>query len=182
MKKVSAGFLMYRIKERNLEIFLVHHGGPYWKGKDIGAWSIPKGIIGKKESLLEGAKREFIEETGIIPRGEFASLGEVKEKSGKIIHAWAFENDWNGQFVENIISIEYPKNSGVKIKIPEIDKVSFFRLNEAKIKIDRNQKKFIKRLQKILRRQKISKTRKEMIIKLKKKLSLIKNWNVNASG
>ena len=178
MVKISAGFLMYRTNKDELEIFLVHHGGPYWENQDLGAWSIPKGIVERNESLLEGAKREFEEETGIKPEGEFLYLGEVKEKSGKIIHAWAFEKDWNGTLRENIISIEYPIDSGIRIKIPEIDDGAFFNHENAREKIDPCQKHFIKRLNKMLKKRALNNMRKEILVKFKEVLSVvIKNRN-----
>ncbi|MFH1325209.1 MAG: NUDIX domain-containing protein [archaeon] len=148
MHKISSGLLMYKINDKNLKVFLVHHGGPFWKNKDIGAWSIPKGQVKEKEKLFDTAKREFVEETGIKLTGknEFIPLGEVRQKSGKIVHAWAFENDWNGLLKQNIIEIEYPYNSGKKIKIPEVDKVKLFSIEEAKEKIIPAQREFIERL------------------------------------
>ena len=94
--KTSAGLLMYRQKNNELEFFIVHPGGPYWKNKDEQSWSIPKGEIEFSEQVLETAKREFKEETGIIPKEPFIPLGTAQLKSGKIIHAWAFQGDWSG--------------------------------------------------------------------------------------
>ena len=151
MPKISCGLLMYRIKN-SLEVFLVHPGGPFWKDKNKGAWSISKGEIEDGENFLEAAIREFKEETGIKPECKFIPLGSVKQKSGKIVHAWAFEGEWNGFLMkQNMIEIEFPYGSGKKIKIPEIDKADFFNLEKAKEKIIPAQVEFIKRLEKILR-------------------------------
>ena len=153
MAKISAGLLMYRIKNRELEIFLVHPGGPFWKNKDLGAWSIPKGEVKIKEDFLETAQREFEEETGIMPKGKFIPLGEIKQKSGKIVHAWAFEGNWDGFLMkQNFIEIKWPPKSGKKIKIPEVDKLKFFNTKEAKKKINPAQVEFIKRLERYLKK------------------------------
>jgi len=151
MQKVSAGLLMYQRKKSFVEFFLVHPGGPFWKDKDLGAWTIPKGEVGKGEDLLECAKREFEEETGIKSFGEFISLGEIRQKAGKIVHCWAFENDknfWKGFLMkQNFIEIEWPPRSGKKIKIPEVDKAGFFDFETASRKINSAQKEFLDRLQ-----------------------------------
>src|SRR4051794_21438984 len=89
----SAGLLMYRAPGERMELFLVHPGGPFWKNKDAGAWSIPKGLIEPGELPLEAACREFLEETGFVPQGPYIALGEVRQKAGKIVHAWAFAGD-----------------------------------------------------------------------------------------
>ncbi len=131
----------------NLRVFLVHHGGPYWKGKDERAWSIPKGLVDEGESLLHAAKREFEEETGIKIRPPLVSLGSVKQKSGKEVYAWAFEGDWPGFLMkQSMIEIEFPYKSGKKIKVPEIDKAGFFPVNSAKKKIILAQAEFIDKL------------------------------------
>jgi predicted NUDIX family NTP pyrophosphohydrolase len=148
MPKISAGLLMYRIKKGFLEVFLVHPGGPFWKNKEEGAWSIPKGEVQKNENFLDAAKREFFEETGIKPEGNFLELGSTKQKSGKIVYAWAFEGDFSDFLLRsNIIEIEYPPKSGKKIKIPEVDKAEFFSLEEAKKKIIPSQIKFLEELE-----------------------------------
>ncbi|GIU68153.1 MAG: NTP pyrophosphohydrolase [Candidatus Pacearchaeota archaeon] len=150
MPKISAGLLMYRTK-KTLEVFLVHPGGPFWKNKDEGAWSIPKGEVEKNESFLEAAKREFFEETGIKPKEPFLELGSIKQKSGKVVYACAFKGDFSGFLTrQNMIEIEYPPKSGKKIKIPEVDKASFFTLEEAKKKIIPSQVLFLDRLREVL--------------------------------
>lgn len=145
MQRVSAGLLMFRYRDK-LEVFLAHHGGPFWKDKDLGAWTIPKGEVKDGEGLLETAKREFEEETGIKPEGEFISLGEVKQKTGKIVHAWAFKMDWSGLLRLNYITIDF---NGKKMKIPEVDKAQYFTIEKAKEKINPAQKEFLERLEKL---------------------------------
>src|SRR4051794_39051772 len=93
MRRTSAGLLMYRTRPGGLEVFLAHPGGPFFKNKDDGAWTIPKGQVEDGEDLLDTAKREFEEETGIVPRGPFVALSAVRQKGGKTVHAWAFEGD-----------------------------------------------------------------------------------------
>ncbi len=147
MSKLSAGLLMYRIKNNRLEVFLVHPGGPFWKNKDSAAWSIPKGEIKQGENLIAAAKREFEEETGIKANGNFIPLGTVK-RPGKIVHAWAFEGEWNGFLMkQQMIEINF---KGKKIKVPEIDNLGFFPLEKAREKIVAYQKDFLERLEKLL--------------------------------
>lgn len=146
-QKISAGLLMYRIKRENIECFIVHPGGPFWKHKDVGAWSLPKGEVEEGESLLDTAQREFHEETGIVPRGPFTPLGSVTLKSGKQVHAWAFEGDWSGLLqTSTYVRLEWPKSSGKTIAFPEIDKAGFFSVSEAQKKLNPAQKEFIERL------------------------------------
>lgn len=146
MPKTSAGLLMYKVNDGKLKVFLVHPGGPFWKNKDIGAWSIPKGEVEENEDILETARREFEEEIGIKPKEELVPLGKIKQKSGKIVHTWAFEGEWPGMLLkQNIIEIDF---HGEKIKIPEIDKAGFFPVDTAREKIIPAQKEFIDRLEK----------------------------------
>jgi len=145
MPKTSAGLLMYKIQNNQIQIFLVHPGGPFFKNKDI--WGIPKGEIKENEDLLEAAKREFKEETGIQPKEPFIPLEEVKMASGKIVHCWAFEGDWSGLLISNYFKMEWPPKSGKFISVPEIDKAQFFSLKEAKQKINKAQKELIGRLE-----------------------------------
>lgn len=154
MAKVSAGLLMYRFRNNELEVLIGHPGGPFWRNFDEGVWSVPKGQVEEGEDLLECAKREFEEETGIKPEGKFVELGDVKFKSGKIVHAWAFESEWDGFMMkQHIIEIEFPPKSGKKIKIPELDRISFFKPSIAKEKINPIQREFIDRLEKLVRNQ-----------------------------
>ncbi|MBI5804257.1 NUDIX domain-containing protein [Candidatus Pacearchaeota archaeon] len=151
-QKTSSGLLMYKFdKDGNLRIFLVHPGGPFWKDKDKGSWSIPKGEIDDGENeLFETARRELYEETGIKAPEEkekYIELGEVTQKSGKVVCAWAFEGDWTGLLMCSIyVEVEWPYKSGKKIKVPEVDKAGFFKVAEAKEKINERQKVFIDKL------------------------------------
>ena len=136
-KKHSAGILLFRRQDGTTEVFLVHPGGPFWKNKDIGAWSIPKGETGDGEALLERAKIEFYEETGSTIEGIFLQLQPVKQKSGKIVYAWAVEGNIDPSTVaSNTVPIEWPPKSGKVIEIPEVDKGEWFDINVAKEKIN----------------------------------------------
>lgn len=150
---ISAGLLMYKFDGDELKVFLVHPGGPFFKNKDDGYWSIPKGLVEKDEDLLNTAIREFKEETGIESIGEFDSLGWVKQKSGKTIHAWAFEyfGDDEIKISSNEFELEWPPYSGRKQFIPEIDDGRFFSINEARLKINGAQAEFLDVLQKKLK-------------------------------
>ncbi|MGI4981216.1 MAG: NUDIX domain-containing protein [Janthinobacterium lividum] len=133
--KQSAGLLMYR-KGEVLEILLVHPGGPFWAKKDLGAWTIPKGEVNENEDPLDAAKREFTEETGFAAMGPSHSLGTIKQKSGKLVSAWAFEGDCDPKNLKsNLCSIEWPPRSKRFIEIPEVDRGAWFSLVEAKAKI-----------------------------------------------
>ena len=137
MKKQSAGILIYRFQNGELEVFLVHPGGPLWAHKDEGAWSIPKGEPENQENLLEAAKREVEEETGIGVKGEFMELTPVKQKGGKLVHAWAIQCDIHPENIKsNTFELEWPPKSGEKISFPEIDKASWFGIQEAQMKIN----------------------------------------------
>ena len=137
MGKKSAGILIYRIHDNLIEVLLVHPGGPFWAKKDVGAWSIPKGEFEKGEDPLAAAKREVKEELGIIVSGEFVELLPVRQKSGKIIFAWALQQDLNPtQINSNNAELIWPPGSGKKIIFPEIDKAAWFNINEAKNKIN----------------------------------------------
>jgi predicted NUDIX family NTP pyrophosphohydrolase len=146
--QVSAGLLMYRYAGSVLEVFLVHPGGPFWIGKDEGAWSIPKGLIDPGEDSLEAAKREFEEETSIRPVEPFFWLGEIRQRSGKRILAWAFKGRAELPLVKsNLFTMEWPPHSGVNKDFPEIDKGEFFLLSEARKKINPSQEEFLDRLE-----------------------------------
>ena len=151
MKKISAGLLMYRHRGQ-LEVFLAHPGGPYLKNKDAGYWGIPKGAVEAEETLIDAAIREFHEETGIVPRGAYIPLGSVMLISGKIVHAWAFEGDWDEKVPldSNLFSLEWPPHSGQEQWFPEIDKAAFFSVAAAHEKINPAQAEFINRLEKLL--------------------------------
>lgn len=140
---------MYRILRGEMEVFLVHPGGPFWRHKDEGAWSIPKGEIEPDEAPLPAAQREFEEETGIKPFGKFISLDSAKLKSGKIIQAWAFEGDCDpAQIKSNTFSLEWPPKSGKMQEFAEIDRAAFWPIPQAKIKINAGQVVFLERLEK----------------------------------
>lgn len=126
MIKVTAGLLMYR-KGKELEYFLVHPGGPFFSKKNEGVWSIPKGLPENHEELLETAQREFYEETGIKPTPPFHALGTAKLKSGKVIHAWCFEGEWDARqgIVSNMFKIEWPPASKQLVDFPEVDRAEW---------------------------------------------------------
>jgi predicted NUDIX family NTP pyrophosphohydrolase len=129
MPKRSAGLIMYRWTNGELEVFLVHPGGPLWAKKDRGAWTLPKGEYEADEDPLVAAQREFREETGFPPSGIFIELGSVRQKSGKVVIAWAFEGDCDpARLVSNTCSIEWPPRSGKRIEIPEVDRGQWYGL------------------------------------------------------
>jgi predicted NUDIX family NTP pyrophosphohydrolase len=146
--KHSAGLLMYRGQATELELFLAHPGGPYFARKDEGVWTIPKGEIDPGEDPLACAKREFLEETGLAPEAaEFISLGEIKQRGGKIVHAWAFAGDWDERELRcNTFEIEWPPRSGRLQTFPEIDRAQFFAIDEARRKLNPAQVELIDRL------------------------------------
>lgn len=149
--KLSAGLLLYRITTGQLEVLLVHPGGPFWKKKDLGAWSIPKGEYSEPEDALTAARREFKEETGIDIEGNFLALTPVKQKSGKVVHAFAIAADVDtSKIVSNTFLLEWPPKSGKTIDVPEIDKAEWFTLAEAKQKINAAQSQLLEELASIL--------------------------------
>jgi predicted NUDIX family NTP pyrophosphohydrolase len=148
MHKLSAGILLYRRRYGMLEVFLVHPGGPYWKTKDLGAWSIPKGEYDAGEDALAAAKREFQEETGFVPAaGELNSLSEIKLSSGKVVTAWAVEGDCDADAIRsNMFSMEWPPKSGKMQEFPEDDRAAWFTLPEANERVHPAQREFLTRL------------------------------------
>ena len=143
----SAGLLVYRRNAQLLEFFLVHPGGPFWKGKDTGAWSIPKGEFTDEEEPLAAAQREFEEEIGQKVTGKFLPLSPVKQKAGKMVYAWAVEAEVDADnIVSNSFRIEYPYKSGKWITVPEVDKAGWFSLEEAREKINPAQAAFLEEL------------------------------------
>jgi len=125
--------MMYRRVDAQVEVFLVHPGGPIWAKKNEGSWTIPKGEYEPDEEPLGAAKREFLEETGFTTRGDFVDLGSVRQKSGKIVVAWAFEGDCDPEgLVSNICEIEWPPRSGKRLEIPEVDKGRWFPMEQAR--------------------------------------------------
>lgn len=149
----SGGLLMFRKNDKEYQVFLVHPGGPYFKNKDDGWWTIPKGLPQTGEALLETAIREFKEETGITPSGPFFSLGSIKQKGGKVVHGWAFEGNWNPDsgIICNNFEIEWPPKSGKLKSFPEIDKALWLPLNLADQKINPQQCAFLRRLEEVIK-------------------------------
>jgi predicted NUDIX family NTP pyrophosphohydrolase len=151
MPKRSAGILMYRQHGAEPEVLLVHPGGPFWKNKDLGAWSIPKGEYSDAEDPLAVAKREFEEETGIRPHGESLPLGEVVQGGRKIVTAFALEGDFDPATLQsNTFELEWPPRSGRKATFPEVDRAQWFSPTDARRKILKAQSEFIARLLKLL--------------------------------
>jgi predicted NUDIX family NTP pyrophosphohydrolase len=148
-QKLSAGLLMYRRGDAGLEVFLAHPGGPFFARKDRGHWTIPKGEVKPGESLLEAAIREFEEEIGMAPHGEYLPVGSIRQYGGKTVHGWAFEGDWpSGRPVRShTYRLEWPPTSGKFVEAPEIDRAQFFSVREALIRIKDRQRPFIERLQ-----------------------------------
>lgn len=144
MPKRSAGLLMYRLRNRSLEVFLVHPGGPFWVNKDKGAWTIPKGQFFEDEEPLAAARREFQEETSFVPQGEFLSLGTIRQLSGKFVEAWAFEGDCNPEELRSITcEIEWPPRSKRRIEVPEVDRGQWFSIEKAREAILAAQRPFL---------------------------------------
>jgi predicted NUDIX family NTP pyrophosphohydrolase len=147
MAKHSAGLLLYRRRRGELEVFLVHPGGPFWAKKDAGAWSIPKGEYRPDEDPLAAARREFREETGFSVAGEFIPLTALKQPSGKIIRAWAVEGDLDAAAVcSNTFTLEWPPRSGRQQEFPEVDRAAWLTLTAAREKISKGQVGFLDEL------------------------------------
>jgi predicted NUDIX family NTP pyrophosphohydrolase len=148
--KRSAGILMYRRSTRGLEVLLVHPGGPFWAKKDLGVWSIPKGEYSIEEPLA-CALREFEEETGVRPQGDFRALGEIRQAGGKIVMAFAVEGDFDTAALKsNTFEIEWPPRSGRRKILPEVDRAEWFSPDEARRRILQAQGNFITRLKGLL--------------------------------
>src|SRR6478672_8431626 len=146
--RTSAGLLMFRKRNDALEVLLAHPGGPFFKKKDDGAWTIPKGEPAVGEELIEAAIREFAEETGFAPTPPFRALSPIRQKGGKMVHAWAFEGDCDpGSIVCNTVSIEWPPRSGRTVSFPEIDRADFFDLATARLKMNTAQAPFLDELE-----------------------------------
>jgi predicted NUDIX family NTP pyrophosphohydrolase len=147
--KTSAGLLAFRKQNATLQVLLVHPGGPFFRNKDDGAWSIPKGEAAQDEDLLARARIEFEEELGIpAPFGQPIELGSIKQKGGKIVYAWAVEGDLEENFklVSNTFTIEWPPRSGRSAEFPEVDRAEFFPIEIARQKINPAQVAFLDRL------------------------------------
>lgn len=135
--KISAGILIYRMVHNQFEVLLVHPGGPFWKKKDAGAWTIPKGEVGEGEDLLSAAKREFQEELGFAVDGDFKDLKPVKQAGGKMVYAFALELDLSPtNFQSNTFEMEWPPKSGRMQIFPEIDKAEWMGIETANVKIN----------------------------------------------
>jgi len=149
MAKASAGLLMYRTAPE-LEVLLVHLGGPFWTKKDAGAWFVPKGEIEPGEEMLAAAQREFAEETGATPSGPFEPLGSVKQKSGKVVTVWAFRGDCDPKQIRSkTFELEWPPRSGKRKEFPEIDRAGFFSIEQARIRIHPAEAPFLRRLEEL---------------------------------
>ena len=148
MPKVSAGILLFRCRPTGVEVLLVHPGGPFWAKKDLGAWSIPKGLADEGEDLLDAAKREFLEETGMVVDGEFLDLGAHKQPGGKTVVAWACEGDFDpASLKSNTFSLEWPPRSGRTAEFPEVDRGAWYSIDEASDKINKGQRPIIAALE-----------------------------------
>ena len=144
---VSAGLLLFRRAGGALELFLAHPGGPFWRDRDTGAWTIPKGIVESGEDLLSAACREFNEETGLTPHGPYLPLGSVRQKAGKVVNAWAWEGDADADRVSsNTMRTEWPRGSGHWLEFPEVDRCAWFGPDAARERINPAQAEFIDRL------------------------------------
>jgi predicted NUDIX family NTP pyrophosphohydrolase len=144
--EISAGLLAFR-RGNALEVLLAHPGGPFWARKDDGAWTIPKGVAEPGADLVATARREFTEETNLSAAGELIGLTPVKQKSGKVVHAWAFEADLDlTPFASNSFEIEWPPRSGRRQNFPEIDRIAYFALPVAIVKITAYQQPLLREL------------------------------------
>lgn len=148
---VSAGLLLYRRAPHGLEVFLAHPGGPFWRQRDAGAWTIPKGVVNEGEELLTAACREFEEETGLRPEPPYVPLGSVRQRSGKHVHAWAWEGDADPTRVtSNTMQAEWPRGSGTWITFPEVDRCGWFDVPVARTKLLAAQAELVDRLERVL--------------------------------
>jgi predicted NUDIX family NTP pyrophosphohydrolase len=151
MPKVSAGILLFRRRAGGVEMMLVHPGGPFWAKKDLGAWSIPKGLVDENENRLAAARREFLEETGMVVDGEFLDLGAHKQTGGKTVVAFACEGDFDPATLKsNTFSLEWPPHSGRSADFPEVDRAAWYSIDEAFTKISKGQKPIIAALEALM--------------------------------
>ena len=151
MAKQSAGLLIHRRRAEILEVLLVHPGGPFFKNKDEGAWSIPKGEIDSGEDALSTAQRELTEETGFVAGGPFVELGSVTQRGGKVVFAFACEGDFDpSAIVSNRFELEWPPRSGRRVSFAEVDRADYFTLPVARTKINAAQSAFLDRLERLL--------------------------------
>ncbi|MRR16836.1 MAG: NUDIX domain-containing protein [Deltaproteobacteria bacterium] len=153
MSKKSAGLLMYRAGADGLEVLLAHPGGPFWAKKDEGVWSIPKGEFEDAEEPLAAARREFEEETGMAPHGDFIPLTPLRQPNGKIVFAWAVAGDFDpASLKSNMFSLEWPPGSGRMREFPEVDRTAWLTVDAAVRKILPGQAPFLRELEEILDR------------------------------
>jgi predicted NUDIX family NTP pyrophosphohydrolase len=146
MPQQSAGILMHRGTGKDTEVLLVHPGGPLWAKKDAGAWSIPKGLVDPGEDMLAAAKREFQEETGVLPEGDFLSLGTFKQPSGKLISVWSVPGDFDpSALVSNDFEMEWPPKSGKRARFPEVDRAGWFSGPDALVKVHGGQQPIVRK-------------------------------------
>lgn len=145
--KLAAGILLFRRTRGALEVLLAHPGGPLWRNKDFGAWSLPKGEPGEGEDPLACARRELEEETGIVAEGPFVDLGEIRQQAGKAVRAWAVEGDADpAELRSNTFTMEWPPRSGRLASFPEVDRCAWFELDEARRRINPAQVELLDRL------------------------------------
>ena len=151
MAETSYGILIYRRREGRLEVLLIHPGGPFWKNKDDGAWSIPKGGANAGEEPLQCARREFEEELGCCPPQSLIDLSPIRQKGGKVVHAWACEGDFDpAKLKSNLFEMEWPPKSGKRAEFPEVDRCAWFDLPTARVKINSAQAAFLADLERQL--------------------------------
>jgi predicted NUDIX family NTP pyrophosphohydrolase len=147
LARKAAGILLFRRSEKGLEVLLAHPGGPLWARKDVRAWTIPKGQFTDEEAPLAAARREFEEEMGSPPSGDFKSLGAIKQPGGKLVHAFAAESDFDVTTVKsNLFTLEWPPKSGRTAEFPEVDRAAWYSIEDARLKILKGQEPFLDRL------------------------------------
>jgi len=150
MPKIAAGLLLYRRSSAGIEVLVAHPGGPMWARRDAGAWTIPKGLVDDgEEDLLDVARREFREETGHEPPdGPMVDLGEIRLRSGKVVHAWAVEGDLDPAAARsNMVEVAWPPRSGRVVRVPEVDRVAWLRPDAARMALNPAQAAFVERLE-----------------------------------